>query len=262
MKFFIGTSGYQYKHWNNGAFYPAGVTDHLSYIYQHLNCVEINSSHYSIPKPETVANWASKVPDGSKLVLKTPRSVSHRRRLALESDNLDVKPGIDLMEYFLEGVNVIPEGKRGPVLVQVSDRMMCDLGRLEDVLSLVRYHGCRVAFEARHESWFKKPTFDLLEKYNSALVAHDWSKYKCPIVTTADFLYMRKHGPKDMYTGDYTDEMLDADIRNLRLQECKEAYVFFNNDGNACAPKNAIRMLQLVENGSKSWENVRVQRIC
>lgn len=248
MNFYIGTSGYQYRHWNDGVFYPPGTVDQLEYIYAKLNCVEINSSHYSAPKPETVARWASKVPDGSKMILKCPRSVSHRRRMALvgESDeSLEIRQGIDYMDYFLDGYSRIPREKQGPVLVQINDRLSFNADRLQGLLRYLSFYGFQCAFEARHESWFRKETFDLLEKYDSALVAHDWDKFKCPLIATTDFVYVRNHGPK-RYTDSYSDEMLEAELSAISAHKVDDAYVLFNNDGGGAAPRDAVRMIKMI----------------
>lgn len=95
MTYYIGTSGFQYRHWDD--FYPKGV-DKLSYLYSKVNVVEINSSFYRIPTEKTVRSFNSKIPRNCKIIFKAPRSVTHSRRLLLESSSLSVTPGFDLME--------------------------------------------------------------------------------------------------------------------------------------------------------------------
>jgi uncharacterized protein YecE (DUF72 family) len=180
------------------------------------------------------------------MILKCPQSVSHRRRLMLSSDDPLVRPGIDFLDYFIESYNQIPNEKQGPMLIQINDRQVFNAERLENILKYLQFYDFQCAFEARHQSWFRKETFDLLERYNSALVSHDWTKYKCPLVITSDFLYIRNHGPKQMYTGDYSDEMLESQIRTIKLQNVEDAYGLFNNDGHGYAPKNAMRMREMI----------------
>jgi uncharacterized protein YecE (DUF72 family) len=245
MDIYIGTSGYQYAHWNNGVFYPRGVQDRLSYALAKMNVLEINSSFYSIPKPDTVASWAAKIPDGAKMILKAPQSVSHRRRLKLQSDP-GIKQGIDLLNYFIEAVLRIPEPKRGPVLLQLPGRMEVELTRLEPVLELFRRRSLRVALEVRHASWFNPATFDLLATYNAALVSSDWVEFATPLVQTADFLYIRRHGPTSMYASLYEQEALRGDVALIRNHKVCEAYVLFNNDVHGYAPINVSQMLNLL----------------
>lgn len=245
MHLYVGTSGYQYAHWNNGIFYPRGVKDRLAYALTKMNVLEINSSFYSIPKPETVASWAAKIPDGSKIILKAPQSVSHRRRLKLHSDP-GVKQGIDLLNYFIEGVLRIPEPKRGPVLLQLPGRMEIDLARLGPILQLFGERGLRLALEVRHASWFDSSTFDLLGRYNAALVSSDWIEFATPLVQTADFLYIRRHGPTSMYASLYDEDALRADVALIQRHDVNEAYVLFNNDIHGYAPINVAQMRNLV----------------
>jgi len=248
MRTYIGTSGYQYKHWNNGVFYPRGVRDRLAYALERMTAVEINSSFYRIPPPETVAAWASVIPEGRKMVLKAPQSVTHRRRLKLHSEG-GVRQGADLLAYFIGGALQIPPDKRGPVLLQLPGQMHLDLARLEPVLALLAGHGLRAALEVRHASWFVGATLSLLERYGAALVASDWPEFSTPLVRTCDFLYLRRHGPGALYASSYGDDALLADLEQLRALcagPTDSAYVFFNNDIHGHAPRDAMRMMALL----------------
>ena len=246
MQMHIGTSGYLYKHWNNGVFYPRGVKDRLAYAMERMTAMEINSSFYRIPPPDTVAAWADSLPDGRRLVLKAPQSVSHRRRLKLHSEGA-VRQGADLLAYFIEGVLRIAPDKRGPVLLQLPGQMQVDFARLEPVLDLFSAHGVQLALEIRHPSWFVAATLGLLEKYGAALVASDWPEFSTPLVATSDFLYMRRHGPGALYASSYDDDALQADLALLDAQSAASAYVFFNNDIHGYAPWNAMRMLSMLD---------------
>ncbi|SNS55949.1 Uncharacterized conserved protein YecE, DUF72 family [Noviherbaspirillum humi] len=245
MQVFVGTSGFLYKHWNNGVFYPRGVKDRLMYALERMNAIEINATFYSIPKPETVASWVPRLQADSRLILKAPQSVSHRRRLKLHSEG-SVRQGEDLLNYFIEGCLQIPESHRGPVLLQLPERLEIDLTRLEPVLALFSHRGLRVALEVRHASWFAADTLDLLEKYGSALVASDWVSFRSPLVVTADFIYLRRHGPGSLYSSRYDEEQLRADVDLVLQQPVGAAYVLFNNDVHGYAPENAMRMRELL----------------
>jgi uncharacterized protein YecE (DUF72 family) len=245
MQIYIGTSGFQYAHWNNGVFYPPRIKDRLAYALTKMNAVEINSTFYSIAKPETVATWAARMPDGSRMILKAPQSLSHRRRLKLHSDP-NVKQGVDLLHYFIDGYLQIPVEKRGPALLQLPGRMEIDLTRLEPVLQIFTERSLRVALEIRHASWFDQRTFDLLAKYNAALVSSDWHEFATPLIETADFSYIRRHGPSSMYDSLYEEDAIRADISLLLSQHVDETYVLFNNDIHGYAPRNAIEMMTLL----------------
>ena len=245
MQIYIGTSGYLYPHWNNGVFYPRGVKDRLAYALQKMTAMEINSTFYRIPPSDTVAGWAARLTEGRRMILKAPQSVSHRRRLKLHSDP-SVKQGIDLLNYFIQGALQIPVANRGPVLLQLPGQMEIDLDRLEPVLQLFATFGLPVALEVRHASWLVPATYRLLEKYHAAFVASDWPEFSTPLIVTADFVYVRRHGPQERYASNYSEEALQADLACLHRQPVSSAYVFFNNDVHGYAPHNAMRMIELL----------------
>lgn len=246
MRLFIGTSGYRYRDWENGAFYPPRVGDRLAYLMARVNAVEINSSFYNIPTPATVARWGDTMPEGTRLVLKAPRSVSHNRKLKLESAG-KMAQGRDLLLYFIEGCRRIPLAVRGPVLLQLPQSMPIQVKRLDAVLALFEEHGLRVALEVRNVSWLVEEVFDLLRHYRAALVATRWKELAVPIIETANFTYIRFHGPDALhpYRESYSDDELAQALRDILSSTTEEAYVFFNNDFHACAPRNAITMLEM-----------------
>src|SRR5437870_5677979 len=53
---FVGTSGWNYKHWANGRFYPQGLAQKhwLSFYAERFGTVEINNTFYRLPSPETL----------------------------------------------------------------------------------------------------------------------------------------------------------------------------------------------------------------
>lgn len=248
--FYIGTSGYQYKHWDGGWWYPdrIPVANKLEWHMRHFNALEINSSFYAIPKPERVEAWADKMAPEQKLVLKAPQSVTHARRLRLYSTT-GVKDGIDLLCYFLDGARGIPEEQRGPLLFQIPRGLGFhgreSIERLTGLLNVVCLgYNMRLALEVRHSSWLHKDVIKVLSCYNAALVEHDHNDLYVPYISTADWHYVRRHGTNGKYSGEYTKEQMIADYARLNMLH-KEVYLFYNNDGFAYAPHNAAFMLAL-----------------
>lgn len=78
----IGTSSWNFKEWRD-VFYPATVatSDQLTYYAGQFNTVEVNTSFYALPKPETLIGWVEQVPPGFTFALKVPQEISHRKRL-------------------------------------------------------------------------------------------------------------------------------------------------------------------------------------
>src|SRR5690348_13608707 len=79
---FVGTSGWQYRHWK-GRFYPRDVPSRvwLEHYAQRFATVEINNTFYRLPPRETFAKWRERVPHDFVVVVKASRYLSHIRRL-------------------------------------------------------------------------------------------------------------------------------------------------------------------------------------
>lgn len=55
----IGTSGYVYRHWRKGVFYPVGVParEELGYYAGRFRTVELNNPFYRLPTAEMFQRW-------------------------------------------------------------------------------------------------------------------------------------------------------------------------------------------------------------
>jgi uncharacterized protein YecE (DUF72 family) len=75
---YIGTSGWNYRHWRN-RFYPEGLrqADWLSHFAGRFDSVEINNAFYRIPDVETIETWQRKTPSRFRFAVKMWRGVSH-----------------------------------------------------------------------------------------------------------------------------------------------------------------------------------------
>src|SRR2546430_10699951 len=82
--------------------------------------------------------------------------------------------------------------KRGPVLQRLPPSLRADLGRLADTLARFPRR-VLVAFEPRHESWFRDDVYRLLEQHNAALCLTDRARQRGPVVRTADWYFLRFH---------------------------------------------------------------------
>ena len=238
-KIHIGTSGWSYKHWR-GTFYPEGikVKDHFAYYVKHFNTVEINNTFYRLPADETFINWKKKVPDDFVYVIKAYRNITHLKKLR--------DPGASLPP-FLDLVPLLGE-KLGPILFQLPPYMKLNVEVFKNFLAALptKY---RYVFEFRHPDWYCEEIYDLLKKYNCAFCIYELAGHLSPIEITADFVYLRLHGPGNKYQGSYPDETLQK-----WAQECyewsktKEVFVYFDNDEKGYAAFNAIKLKELVNN--------------
>ena len=121
------------------------------------------------------------------------------------------------------------------------------LGRLDTFLGLLPDR-VRHAVEFRHRSWLTDEAFLLLHDHGAAQVAVSSTRMPRDLTLTADFSYVRMHGLSGGYAHDYTRRELApwADFLAGLDEDGKDAYVYFNNDARAQAPKDARELIGLL----------------
>jgi uncharacterized protein YecE (DUF72 family) len=122
-----------------------------------------------------------------------------------------------------------------------------NVGRLVEFVQRLPAGVCHV-IEFRHESWFVEETFALLERHGVGFCAFDMPGLECPLRATGPVGYMRFHGSGQRYGGNYTDAMLREWAKKLRALEKgrQDVYVYFNNDIGGYAPRNALRLREML----------------
>lgn len=236
----IGTSGYSYDHWTDGVFYPARLSRSkwLEYYSQHFQTVELNVTFYRLPQQKAFASWYEKTPDTFRFAVKGSRFITHVKRLANLGDSL---------KTLAQRLKLLKE-KCPVVLWQLPPSMKVDLERFN--------HFCRQAhdtirkrqaFEFRNDSWFADEVYDILTEHNFSMCLADAPRdVHGPI--TADYVYLRRHGPSGLYAGSYTMEHLEKDAKEIKkwLKAGKDIYIYFNNDVKGYAMKNAKTLLAML----------------
>ena len=238
MKILIGTSGWHYKHWLGGVFYPEGTrgAEMFEFYARHFNTVEINNSFYRLPLATTFDAWRESSPRGFCFAVKASRFITHMKKLK--------DPESSSEKFFLAAERL--REKLGPILFQLPPRWKVNTERFSEFLAaLPREH--KYAIEFRDESWFVAPVFELLRKYNVAFCVHDFAEMKVPNEITADFTYIRFHGPTSAkYWGSYSDDQLRAWAARIEDWRLKAVYAYFNNDPGGEAVKNALRLKEFL----------------
>jgi len=94
--------------------------------------------------------------------------------------------------------------------------------------------------------------FEVLRRHNVGLCVFDMPGLTCPLVATAEFAYIRFHGSTGLYSSCYSDEELAEWARRLAglAPEVKEAYIYFNNDAETFAVRNAMTLGDYLQNAS------------
>jgi uncharacterized protein YecE (DUF72 family) len=236
----IGTSGWSYDHWEP-AFYPPALParDRLARYAAAFSTAELNSSFYRWPRPAAFAAWQHRLPDGFRLSVKAPRGLTHGNRLYAP-------------ETWASRIAACWHelgGKRAVLLVQLPAAQPRDDARLGYFLrSLPGW--VRVAVEFRHPSWQHEDVFALLERHGAAYCVMSGARLPCVLRATTDFAYVRMHGPDDhhLYAGSYGDGSLRWWADRIREWERlgKDVFVYFNNDGDANAVRNASTLRALL----------------
>ncbi len=239
-KIHIGTSGWSYNDWSDGVFYPPDISnrDWLKFYSSHFSTVEINATFYHQMSAKTYKKWHDTVPDNFIFSVKISRFLTHIKKL-----NDPKEP----WQRFINNAKMLKE-KLGPILVQLPPNFKANIVKLENLLKIIPKKKYQVALEVRDESWFCNEVYRILEKYNTALVFADSQEWPCQEVVTSDFIYIRMHGPGDLYGSKYTVGQLKklADKIKSWKKEVKEIYVYFNNDTEGYAVENALELEELI----------------
>jgi uncharacterized protein YecE (DUF72 family) len=243
-EFQVGCSGYLYASWANGVFYPPGIPSSkwLPYYASQFDTVEINNSFYRLPPPEVFASWRRQTPANFAIFVKGSRFVSHMKKL---------KDPVQPVQRFLTSVRPL-KGKFAGVLWQLPRNFKCNIERLREFVREFRRHcRARMVFEFRHPSWFNADVTEILRDHHAVYCDADAPEFYrgLNIPETADFIYLRRHGGSE--GGNYTRaelQRLAAQVRDA-LKRGKSVFVYFNNDWNGYAPRNARELLRLCGTG-------------
>ncbi|HHE76784.1 MAG TPA: DUF72 domain-containing protein [Candidatus Parcubacteria bacterium] len=253
-KIFIGTSGWDYRHWD-GFFYPPEINqkEKLEYFSRHFNAVEVNYSFYHPPKESTYKKWYSQTNGNFLFSLKVSRFITHIKRLK----------GIEnVWQEFLEKALKGLKEKLGPILVQLPPTFRYteeNLERVEKFLSFTKNlkkkknQRILLAVEVRNSSFDKASFFNLLKKHKTALVlssSSQWAEIKKPFL--CNFVYVRLHGPASLFSSKYSFDELKRLAKEINLwrRNGLDVYCYFNNDAYGYAVENANYLKSIISNNA------------
>ena len=234
----IGTSGWNYDHWR-GPFYPDDLSqkEWLNFYCDHFQTVEINNSFYQLPSKSTFRKWRDTVPKSFTFSVKASRYITHMKKL---------KDPADALNNFYKGIEPLKD-RIGPILFQLPPKWRLNIDRLESFLKLLS-SDFEHTFEFRDESWFQNGVFELLEKHKAAFCIYHIEGRQSPRQVTADFVYIRLHGPEAAYEGSYDGRTLAGWSRLFTKwrKGRKRIYCYFDNDQKGYAPLNAMKLQEII----------------
>ncbi len=281
----IGVSGWDYSGWQGG-FYPESLprSRRLGYVAECFDTVEANGTFYSLLTPSTFRRWRDSVPSDFVFALKGSRFITHNKKLS------DVEGA--LANFFASGILEL-DTALGPILWQLSEHLHFDPARIGGFLELLphdtqaasalaRHHDDRIddvsygsgenhrvrhVLEVRHRSFLDAEMVRLARDNGVALAFSHSSRWPYLEEITAGFVYLRLHGPGELYASPYGDESLRRWAERLSLwqqaeepddarritdrvpprRSSRDVYVSFDNDEGGHAPREAARLSELLQ---------------
>jgi uncharacterized protein YecE (DUF72 family) len=238
---YIGTSGWHYDHWK-GPFYPPDLADGalLEHYAGIFDTAEINNSFYRLPEKGTLARWKDAVPEDFVFSVKASRYLTHMKKL---------KDPREPLARLLDRTSTLGD-KLGPVLFQLPPRWRANPERLAGLLEILP-EGRRYAFEFRDPDWFDAKIYGLLREHGSSFCVYDLAGETSPREITADYVYVRLHGPGGPYQGRYGAERLVgwAEAISAWRKQGLDVYCYFDNDQAGYAAEDALGLRRMLEDG-------------
>ena len=258
QKIRIGTCAWSFPDWHS-SFYPAELPESqwLEWYARYFTAVEIDTTFYGPPAPDTIRRWAESTPAHFRFACKLPRAITHLRHLRDCTGELNA---------FLRAVEEL-SAKLHIILVQLPP----GFGPKEGKTSLRAFlrelpTTFRFAIEFRHSGWHRPQIISLLEKHRVAWVWSDTSPLNernlAPfefLPRTGEFLYLRllgdygtRYGADGNHLHSY-DKLLwkrEAALESwaLRIErhvdEVRSVWAFAGNHFEGFAPATCQRLAQ------------------
>ena len=235
---YVGTSGWQYRDWR-GPFYPPKLPqrDWLRFFSERFPTVEVNNTFYMLPKEESFQRWGRESAPGFVVTVKASRYITHIRRLRQTRESVDL--------FWSRATRIGP--KLGPVLFQLPPRFGVNVELLEQFLRGLPKK-MRAAFEFRDASWESEEVYGTLDRAGAAWVIPDRPGWRVPKPVTGGWSYLRFHqGGHTPRGAGYTREKLRRWADTIASFDAKDVFVYFNNDQGAAAVRDAVVLMDLLE---------------
>ncbi len=245
------------------AWYPPAArtaADRLRFYAAHFDTVEVDSSFYGMPTPNTSRLWAERTPAGFVFHIKafamltrhgvrpeqlpSPLRMAHELELDARGRIVHLPPALRAEAFALFSQALEPlraAGKLGLVLLQFPPYFVANQANRDYIAQSVGLLAPDpVAVEFRHVSWVEPDmvdtTLDLLTSLGAAYVCVDEPRLQGPTVlpplaaATADVAYVRFHGR-------------NAATWNARVSSAAERFKYFYSTGELAQWVEPVRHL-------------------
>jgi uncharacterized protein YecE (DUF72 family) len=258
-RLWVGTSGYSYAEWADAGFYPPGTKsgNMLPFYAQNFPITELNFTWYQMPKARTLERMHRQAPADFRFAAKLTRTLTH-----------EIDPGQwrGQAAQYRDGIApLIQARKLAAILLQFPPSFVrAPQNRRYLAALLDELDGLPLAVEFRHASWATDRVFAEFERRRTTLVAVDEPGLpglfpRLDIVTNPGLFYIRFHGRnakgwrsgnmQKQFDYDYGDDELRrwANSRIAKMtRHASSGVIFFNNHVRAQAPRNAVRLINLL----------------
>jgi uncharacterized protein YecE (DUF72 family) len=259
----VGPAGWSYKDWE-GQVYPTPKPrgfDHLAYLAQYFDAIEINATFYRIPAAKTTQQWVDRVRDHAafRFTAKVWQGFTHEGTASAHDE-----------AAFRRAMDPLHEaGRLGAVLLQFPYRFhhteenRAHLRRLAEAFRLYP-----LVLEVRHRSWDRPEVYAFLQELGMGFCNVDQPQVSYSIGltdrVTSPVGYLRLHGRNaaawfaeggesaERYNYRYVREELEAlqEIAELLSRRARETYLITNNHFRGQAAFNALELRARVRRAS------------
>ncbi|GAC1411768.1 MAG: DUF72 domain-containing protein [Burkholderiaceae bacterium] len=229
-KWYVGCSGWFYWRWR-GDFYPETLPTNqwFSHYASHFKTVELNASFYSWPTETAVKTWIKQAGEQKFIyTVKVCELITHVKRF----------DGVKTLVKDFGFIADLLGTHMGCFLFQFAPSFQYSTTRLKAILSQLD-HTRRNVLEFRHASWWNEDVFAALRETGTIFCSCSGPRLPDQLVKTADDIYLRLHGTKQWYRHDYSEEELSVWSERIHESGAKRVWVYFNNDYEGFATKNA-----------------------
>ena len=243
MRIRVGCSGWFYSHWR-GIFYPRQeptTKNWFAYYAAAFDTVELNAPFYRWPKSATVRRWKRDAPPRFVYSVKVNQLITHEKRM--------VRTKRLVQSYYEIEDTLGPQ--MGCFLFQFPPSYHYSAARLRSIVTQLD-PARRNAVEFRHRSWWRESVYAAFAQHRIAFVAVSAPRLPETFPPNQPLLYVRLSGRTRWYRHDYSRDELATWGARIRESGADEAWIYFNNDREGYAIKNALALRRMLRNTAAS----------
>jgi uncharacterized protein YecE (DUF72 family) len=208
----------------------------FSHYAKQFRTVELNAPFYSWPTIGTVESWVKQV--GKRdfvFTVKVCELITHVKRFV----------GTKTLVRDFGLIADLLGPRMGCFLFQLPPSFHYTPARLKRILDQLDNRRRNVV-EFRHKSWWNETVYAAFRKTGTIFCSCSGPRLPDELIKTGDEIYLRFHGVKTWYRHDYSSEELALWAKRIEKSGAKKVWVYFNNDRDGNAIRNAREFSRLL----------------